>query len=91
MHHFRGKLLEGDRARLDPANVYIQFHHPTASGPVEGWSGYFLVANEADLETGGTFTVRLMDGRAGNLQIERVAPDDSGKYRAYFIGDGLLV
>ena len=33
MHHFRGKLRDGDRTLLDPANVYIEYDHDTASGP----------------------------------------------------------
>jgi hypothetical protein len=82
--------MEGDRSRLDPANVYIQFHHPTASGPIEGWSGYLLVASETGLEPGDMYTLRLMDGRSGGLRIDHLAPDESGKVRAYFDGDGAL-
>ncbi len=25
MHHFRGKLFQGDKLCLDPANVYIDY------------------------------------------------------------------
>jgi hypothetical protein len=90
MHHFRGRLLDGDTTRLDPANVYIQFHHITASGPAQGWNGYLLVASETDLEPGGAYTLVLMDGRSGSLRIDHLAPDDSGKYRAFFAGEGPL-
>ena len=92
MHHFRGRLLEGKRARLDPANAYVHFHHPTAAGPVDGWNGYLLVASEADVEPGGSYTLSLVDGRSGDLRIDHLAPapDDSGKYRAFFIGEGPL-
>ena len=44
MHHFRGKLLQGDVARLDPGNVYIQYR--TNEGDQgQGWYGYLLVAS----------------------------------------------
>ena len=90
MHHFRGRLLDGDKSRLDPANVYIQFHHTTAGGPAQGWNGYLLVASETELEPGGFFNLTLEDGRSGTLRIDHLAPDDSGKSRAYFVGEGPL-
>src|SRR4051812_39664035 len=56
MHHFRGKLLQGDRPRLDPANVYVQYG--AADGDRgQGWYGYLLVASEADVEPGGVYTL----------------------------------
>ena len=89
MHHFRGKLLQGDRPRLDPANVYVQYG--AADGDRgQGWYGYLLVASETDVEPGGTYTLNLSDGRSGELRVEAVSPDDSGKYRATFFGDGSL-
>jgi hypothetical protein len=91
MHHFRGKLLEGNQSRLDPANVYIDFPHPATGGPVQDWSGYLVVASESDVQPGVTYTLRLEDGRSGGLKIDRTAPDDdSGKFRAFFAGDGPL-
>jgi hypothetical protein len=89
MHHFRGKLLQGGETRLDPANVYIQYH--TNEGDRgQGWYGYLLVATEGDLKPGGSYTLSLSDGRSGELRIDTVSPDDSGKYRATFIGEGPL-
>jgi hypothetical protein len=90
MHHFRGKLLDGDQTRLDPANVYIQFHHTAAGGPVEGWNGYLLIAAESDVELGLTYTLTLGDGRSGNLRVDHLALDDTGKFRAFFVGEGPL-
>ena len=90
MHHFRGRLLEAGSPRLDPANVYIQYHHPAEGGAKEGWSGYLLVASEADLELGGTYTLTLADGRAGDLRVDRLAPDDSGSFRAFIRRPGPL-
>lgn len=90
MHHYRGRLLEGDAPRLDPANVYVQFDHPTATGPVEGWRGYLLVDEEADVEPGRSYALKLVDGRSGGLVVDRVDADDSGKFRAFFVGDGPL-
>src|SRR3954469_19691274 len=78
MHHYRGKLLDGDVARLDPANIYMQFLHPTTSGPVVGWNGYLLVNSETDVEPGQTYTLRLVDGRSGDVRIDHLARDDSG-------------
>jgi len=89
MHHYRGKLLEGDQTRLDPANVYIQYH-TTEGDPKKGWYGYLLVASETDVEPGGTYSLKLSDGRSGVLRIEAVSPDDSGKVRATFFGEGSL-
>jgi hypothetical protein len=90
MHHFRGRLLDGDQTRLDPANVYMLFHHATAMGPEPGWHGYLLVDSGADLEPGATYTLALTDGRKGTLRIDSVAPDDDGKFRAIFAGEGPL-
>lgn len=90
MHHFRGKLLDGDQTRLDPANVYIQYHHATASGPDTAWHGYLLIDPEANLKPGETFTLTLTDGRSGKLRIDSLAPDDDGKARAIFVGEGSL-
>jgi hypothetical protein len=49
-----------------------------------------LVDAEADLEPGGTYTLALSDGRSGALRVDHLAPDDSGKYRAFFVGEGHL-
>ena len=89
MHHFRGKLLDGDQPRLDPADVYLQFH-ATPGDPGQGWYGYLVVAAETAVEPGGAYTLQLADGRSGQLRIDRVAPDDSGKFRATFVGEGHL-
>ena len=35
MHHFRGKLFQGDKLVLDPANVYIDYH-ATEAGRARG-------------------------------------------------------
>ena len=40
---------------------------------------------------GGIYTLKLEDGRAGQLRIDTVAPDDSDKVRAMFVGEGSLV
>ena len=89
MHHFRGTLLQEVETRLDPANVYIQYH--TSEGDQgQGWYGYLMVASETDVESGGTYTLNLMDGRSDKLKIETVSPDESGKVRATFYGEGSL-
>ena len=62
MHHFRGKLLDGDQSRLDPADVYLQFH-ATPGDQGQGWYGYLLVASETAVEPGGAYTLQLADGR----------------------------
>ena len=89
MHHFRGKLLQGVETRLDPANVYIQYR-TREGGQGQGWYGYLLVAAETDVESGGTYTLKLMDGRSGQLRIDTISPDESGKVRATFFGEGSL-
>ena len=90
MHHFRGKLLDGDQPRLDPADVYLQFH-AGAGDHTKGWYGYLLVASETSVEPAGAYTLQLADGRSGQLRIDRVSPpDDSGHFRAMFVGEGLL-
>jgi len=89
MHHFRGKLFRGDQVHLDPANVYIQYH-ATEGGPGQAWYGYLLVDSEADVERGGTYTLRLVDGRAGTLRVDAVSPDPTRKVRATFVGDDSL-
>ena len=89
MHHFRGKLFQGDKLCLDPANVYIDYQSTEADAE-SGWSGYLLVGSEKAVAPGGTYTLKLVDGRAGQLRIETVTPDDSDKVRAIFVGEGSL-
>jgi hypothetical protein len=89
MHHYRGKLFQGDRVRLDPANVYIDFRSPGAD-PASGWTGYLLVASDKDVVLGATYTLRLEDGRSGELRIDSFAADDSDKVRALFVGQGSM-
>jgi hypothetical protein len=91
MHHYRGTLLEGDKICLDPANVYID-SGSTGVDPASGWSGYLLVAPEKAKEVvmGSAYTLKLVDGRAGELRISKVEPDDSDKVRALFVGEGSL-
>ena len=89
MHHFRGKLFQGDKLCLDPANVYIDFQ-ATEVAAVSGWSGYLLVGSDKDVVPGGIYTLKLEDGRAGNLRIDTLTPDDSDKVRAMFVGAGSL-
>ena len=87
MHHYRGKLLQGDNVRLDPANVYIDFGSAGAD-TASGWTGYLLVASDKDVVPGETYTLQLVDGRSGELRIDSFAPDDSDKVRALFVGQG---
>jgi hypothetical protein len=89
MHQYRGKLFQGDNVRLDPANVYID-SRSTAVDAESGWSGYLLVASEKEVVRGGTYTLKLEDGRNGALRIETFAPDDSDKVRAMFEGEESL-
>lgn len=89
MHHFRGKLMDGDRVRLDPADVFIQYNSAPGS-PREHWLGYLRVGAADAVEPGADYVLRLEDGRSGPLRIEQVDPDDSGKFRAVFVGQGLL-
>jgi hypothetical protein len=89
MHHFRGTLWKGDQVRLDPANVYIDYHALEASSG-EQWDGYLVVASEKDVEPGGTYSLRLVDGRAGTLRITDISLDESEKVRANFVGEGPL-
>jgi hypothetical protein len=89
MHHYRGTLFKGDRVHLDPANVYVQYHVGTGDHD-RGWYGYLLVGSEADVEPGGTYSLKLSDGRSGVLEIETVAASDSGEVRATFYGQGTL-
>ena len=76
MHHFRGKLFQGDKLCFDPANVYIDYH-ATEADPASAWSGYLLVGSDKDVVPGGIYTLKLEDGRAGRLRIDTLTPDDS--------------
>jgi hypothetical protein len=89
MHHFRGKLFQGDKLCLDPANVYIDYDS-TEVDVTSKWSGYLLVKSETDVVPGGIYTLKLEEGRAGQLRIDTLTPDDSGKVRAMFVGEGSL-
>jgi len=89
MHHFRGKLYQGEKLCLDPANVYIDYDSTGASVNSE-WSGYLLIKSEKDVVPGGIYTLKLEDGRAGQLRIDTLTPDDSDKVRAMFVGTGSL-
>ena len=48
-----------------------------------------VAVREADVEP-GTYTLSLEDGRSGTIRIDRLDADDSGKYRAVFVGEGPL-
>jgi hypothetical protein len=89
MHHFRGKLFQGDKLCLDPANVYIDYNS-TEADVTTNWSGYLLVGSEKDVVPGDIYTLKLVDGRTGQLRIDKFAPDDSDKVRAMFVGEGSL-
>jgi hypothetical protein len=89
MHHFRGKHFQGDKLCLDPANVYIDYHS-TEVDVTTKWSGYLLVGSEKDVLPGGIYTLKLVDGRVGQLRIDTLTPDDSDKVRAMFVGEGPL-
>ncbi len=89
MHHFRGKLYQGDKLCLNPANVYIDYH-ATDVDATAAWSGYLLVGSANDVVPGDIYTLTLEDGRAGQLRIDTLKPDDSDKVRAMFVGAGLL-
>jgi hypothetical protein len=89
MHHYRGKLFQGDKICLDPANVYIDFPSIGVDA-ASGWSRYLLVASEKEVVLGGTYTLKLEDGRVGEIRIGSFAPDDSDKVRALFAGEGPL-
>ena len=89
MHHCRGKLFQGDKLCLDPANVYIDYDS-TGADVTSNWSGYLLIKSEKDVVPGGIYILKLEDGRAGQLRIDTVTPDDSDKVRAMFVGEGSL-
>jgi hypothetical protein len=89
MHHFRGKLLQGEKLCLDPANVYIDYDS-TELDVITKWSGYLLLKSEKDVVPGGIYTLKLEDGRAGQLRVDSLTPDDSDKVRAMFVGEGPL-
>jgi hypothetical protein len=89
MHHFRGKLFQGDKLCLDPANTYIDYDS-AGIGVNSDWSGYLLIKSEKDVVPGGIYTLKLEDGRAGTLRINTVTPDDSEKFQAMFVGEGPL-
>jgi hypothetical protein len=89
MHHFRGKLFQGDRLCLDPANAYIDYHS-TEVDVTSNWSGYLLVKSTKDVVPGGIYTLKLEDGRAGQLRIDALTLDESDKVRAMFVGEGSL-
>ena len=89
MHHCRGKLFQGDKVRLDPANVYVDFRS-TGADTASGWTGYLLVGSDKDVVPGDTYTLKLEDGRSGELRIDAFAPDDSDKVRALFVGQGSM-
>jgi hypothetical protein len=49
-----------------------------------------LVGSEKDVVPGAIYTLKLEDGRAGQLRIDSLTPDDSDKVRALFVGEGSL-
>jgi hypothetical protein len=89
MHHFRGKLFQGDKVCLDPANVYIDYDSREVQA-TSNWSGYLVLKSEKDVVPGGTYTLKLEDGRTGQLRIDTLTPDDSDKFQAMFVGEGSL-
>jgi hypothetical protein len=89
MHHVRGKLFQGDKPCLDPANVYVDYDS-TDVDVTSKWYGYVLVRSDKDVVPGGIYTLKLEDERSGQLRIDTLTPDDSGKFRAMFESEGSL-
>ncbi len=89
MHSYRGLLLSDGQICLDPARVFIQFHSH-ADDSESGWYGYLLLKSEAEVELGGTYMLRLEDGRTGLLRIDELSDEEQGKIRAIFVGEGEL-
>jgi hypothetical protein len=89
MNHFRGKLLDGEKVFVEPLNVYIQFH-PSTTGSRSGWYGYFLLPEGVKVAPGSDYRLILADGRTGDLKVEELSEDETGRPRAMFVGDGDL-
>ena len=91
MHHFRGLLNEGTEPRLNPANVYIEYLGPQ-DGTKPNWNGYLVVKEETAVVPGVVYTLRLEDGRSGDLAVDHIEPDDSAtdRFRAIFTGKSPL-
>jgi hypothetical protein len=89
MHSYRGQLLAGGQIRVDPASVFIQFHSH-ADDAASSWYGYLLLKSEKEVELGGTYVLRLEDGRSGSLRVDELDAEASGKIRAIFVGEGEL-
>ena len=49
-----------------------------------------MVGSDKAVVPGSIYTLKLEDGRAGQLRIDTLTPDDSDKVRAMFVGAGLL-
>ena len=75
MHHFRGKLFQGDKVCLDPANVYIDYQS-TEVDLTTKWSGYLLVGSEM-MCSGDIYTLKLVTAHQKFSCIDKFAPDDS--------------
>jgi len=91
MHHFRGRLRSGDEDEmvLDPANAYVEYLGPQ-DGTKPNWNGYLVVPDESAVETGGEYRLELEDGRSGDLIIDHIEADESGRYKAVFSGESPL-
>ena len=82
MHHFRGKLFQGDKLVLDPANVYIDYHASEADASLgvgrlprgrfgEGRGGW----GQLHAETGGRPGRKASDQRLRARRLGQVPCD----------------
>jgi hypothetical protein len=75
---------------MGSARSALRRQFTTTADPASGWSGYLLVGSDKDVVPGGIYTLKLEDGRAGQVRIDTLTPDDSDKVRAMFVGEGSL-
>jgi hypothetical protein len=65
--HFCGMIL--DRDRIVAANVEGEFRVSTRRGGIQCWEGNVSVPDDAAIRDGETYTLRLADGREGEIHV----------------------
>ncbi len=81
-----GKVQQGDTTIADDLEVWL-----AKSGDGEtDWNGSFELPPGAHVDTGGTYSLALEDGRAGSITITNVGADDAQPHQVGFRGASAL-
>jgi hypothetical protein len=85
--HFYGTIFEGER--VVAFEVEGDYRVSTRRGGEQHWEGNLSVPRDAAVHDGGTYTLRLDDGREGEILVGGGPYTVAGAHSFAFKGNGL--